>query len=403
MVGLLCLWSAISAAEPNEPVGRDFHLTPDDLPPPFATPSVGNGSQYIGRPADATLQVPTGFRADLFRAGLRGPRWMAVAANGDVVLAETFQGRISVLRDADGDGAAELMETFSDEIEGPHGLAIHDGHLYVSDPTTVWRYAYEPGQLRRRGRAERVTPTGGLGDGGGHWTRNLAVSPDGRRLFVAIGSRGNIAEEPPPRATVKGYDLDGGNGRILAYGLRNPVGIAFHPTTADLYVVVNERDGLGDGLVPDYLTRITEGDFFGWPYAYIGANPDPTMNGRRSDLVAATKVPDVLFQSHSAPIGLVFYDGPQFPADYRGDAFVALRGSWNAAQPTGYKVVHVPFADGRPVGSYRNFVTGFWTAGANTAQVIGRPAGLAVARDGSLLIADDTGGAIWRVSYVGSN
>jgi len=192
-----------------------------------------------------------------------------------------------------------------------------------------------------------------------------------------------------------------GHLQTFAAGLRNPVGIAFYPGTNDLYVTVNERDGLGDGLVPDYFTRIRQGDFFGWPYAYIGRHPDPDYGAKRPDLVAKTKVPDVLFQSHSAPLGLVFYEGDQFPADYKGDAFVALHGSWNAAAPTGYKVVRIKFANGRPIGGYEDFLTGFWNGSTSPAQVWGRPAGLLVAKDGSLLVADDDGKTIWRVRYVG--
>jgi glucose/arabinose dehydrogenase len=200
---------------------------------------------------------------------------------------------------------------------------------------------------------------------------------------------------------VQEFKADGSGQRTFAAGLRNPVGIAFYPGTSDLYVVVNERDGLGDGLVPDYLTRVQEGGFYGWPYAYIGRNPQPDYAERRPDLVQKTLVPDLLFESHSAPLGLVFYDGAQFPAVFRGGAFVALHGSWNAGKPTGYKVVFVPFRDKRPVGHYENFAVGFWAAGQQRAQVWGRPAGLAVAADGSLLIADDVGQTIWRVSYGG--
>jgi glucose/arabinose dehydrogenase len=198
---------------------------------------------------------------------------------------------------------------------------------------------------------------------------------------------------------VQRFAADDGGQATFAAGLRNPVGIAFYPGTTELYVVVNERDGLGDGLVPDYLTRLAPGGFYGWPHAYLGANPDPDFGPRRPDLVAATLVPDVLFQSHSAPLGLVFYDARQFPQSYRGDAFVALHGSWNAAQPTGYKVVRVPFKNGRPIGGYENFATGFWARGKTSARVWGRPAGLAVAADGSLLIADDVGQVVWRVRY----
>ena len=249
----------------------------------------------------------------------------------------------------------------------------------------------------------RITPPGAFGGAGGHWTRNIAFDTEGRYIYAAIGSASNISEESAPRATVTRFNMDGSGGRTFAGGLRNPVGIAVHPKTGALYTVVNERDGMGDGLVPDFLTRVQDGEFYGWPYAYIGPNPQPGFAERRPDLVQQSIVPDVLFQAHSAPLGLVFADSDQFPQDWRDDALVALHGSWNAARPTGYKVVRVPFENGRPTGGYENFVTGFWVdtaegwSGGNTAQVIGRPAGLALAQDGSLLIADDAANVIWRV------
>ncbi len=396
---LLALPAALAQSGPEQTVGTKYHLKIEDLAKPFATPSQARGAQRISRPTDATLRVPPGFRANVFRDGLTGPRWLTVAANGDVILAETWNDEVKILRDGDGDGRAEFMSTFSDDMESPHGLALHGGYLYVSNPVTVVRYAYAPGQTKRSGPAERVTRPGALGDGSGHSTRNLAISPDGKHLYVAVGSRGNVAEEELPRATVQRFDLDGGGQTTFATGLRNAVGIEFHPESGKLFVTVNERDGYGDGLVPDFLTEVRQGAFYGWPYAYLGPIPDPQLGDRRPDLVAKTVTPDVLFQSHSAPLGLTFYTGGMFPADYRGDAFVAFHGSWNAAKPRGYKIVRVPFEDGKPRGGYENFATGFWHAGASPAQVWGRPAGLAVAKDGSLLIADDSGGAIWRISY----
>jgi glucose/arabinose dehydrogenase len=345
--------------------------------------------------------VPPGFRVNIFHEGFRHARWLAVAENGDVFVAETRADRVRLIRDADGDGIAEELHTFSDEIARPHGLAVAGGHLYVSDPRQVWRYAYRPGQTERAHSAELVTPAGALGDGGGHSTRSLAVSPDGRHLYVAVGSRGNLAEEREPRASVQRFTLDGKEQATFASGLRNPVGIAFRPGTSELYVTVNERDGLGDELPPDYLTRVQEGQFYGWPYAYTGANPDPDLGLRRPDLVAKSRVPDLLFRSHSAPLGLVFYDATQFPQAYRGDAFVALHGSWNAARPRGYMVARVPFEGGRPAGGYESFVSGFWIGGETPPRVWGRPSGLAIAKDGSLLIADDVSGVVWRVAYVG--
>lgn len=402
VAGLLVLLALpVRAAQPVAPVGERFEVRAEDLPKPYATPSIGNPADVVGWPPGTAPKVPKGFRANLFRGGLRHPRWMVVAENGDVLLAETRFSLIRLLRDADGDGVAELTTVFSAEIDSPHGMAIHGGYLYVSDRRQVWRYAYHPGQLERTHSAELVTPIGALGDGRGHWTRDLAVSPDGRFLYVAVGSRDNLAEEPPPRASVQRFDLDGTHQTTFASGLRNAVGIAFYPGTSNLYVAVNERDGLGDELPPDYLTRIREGEFYGWPYAYAGRNPDPTFGEKRPDLVARSRLPDLLFEAHSAPLGLVFYTGTQFPAAYRGDAFVALHGSWNAARPRGYMVVRVPFKEGRPAGGYESFVTGFWQRGRDRAEVRGRPAGLAQAKDGSLLVADDAGGAVWRISYVG--
>jgi glucose/arabinose dehydrogenase len=279
----------------------------------------------------------------------------------------------------------------------PHGLAFHDGALYVADLNAVYRLGYRDGALKALSKT-RVTKSG-FGVPGGHFTRDIAFDNSGH-LYLAIGSAENIGEDAPPRATVQLVNRDGTLSTFVS-GIRNPVGIVAYPGTDDMYATVNERDGLGDGLVPDYFTRIQKGDFFGWPYAYIGPNPAPDYGSKRPDLVAKTKVPDLLFQSHSAPLGIVFYEGSQFPAEFKGDAFVSLHGSWNSSKPTGYKVVRIKFAAGRPVGGYDNFVTGFWDGSTSPAQVWGRPVGLAVAKDGSLLIADDTDKVIWRVAYTG--
>ncbi|MFQ5972213.1 MAG: PQQ-dependent sugar dehydrogenase [Alphaproteobacteria bacterium] len=381
--------------------GQRFEVRPSDMPPPFATESARNPPRSIRLPRGTAPRVPPGFKANLFAEDLDHARWLAVAPDGAVFLAQSKPGVVTILRDTDGDGVADLIRPFVTGLARPHGLAFHQGQLYVADTKAVRRYPYESALDGPAGPAETVTPGGALGSASGHWTRNIAFGPDGLRFFVAIGSAGNIDVEPEPRATVQMFDKDGGGQKTFASGLRNPVGIAFYPGTDDLYVVVNERDGMGDELVPDYLTRIEDGDFFGWPYAYIGDNPQPRLAELRPDLVAASRVPDVLFRSHSAPLGLVFYDGEQFPQEYRGDAFVALHGSWNAAEPRGYMVVRVPFEDQRPLGHYEAFATGFWAEGRDRARVWGRPVGLAVARDGSLLIADDVGDRIWRVSFEG--
>jgi glucose/arabinose dehydrogenase len=389
----------------DDPPGKRYRLRVDDLPAPYATASVANGPTLVDRPAQHALQVPDGFRVTLFAEGLDDARWLLVAPDGTVFLAESRAGKVTLLRDNDGDGRAEVKHGFVSGLRRPHGLALRDGYFYVADVYAAWRTPYTPGDTEATAPLQRVTPDGAFSEPGGHRTRSILFHPEDDRFYVAIGSRGNLGEEPPPRATVQEFSLgaDGraGAGRTVASGLRNPVGIAFAPGTTDLYAVVNERDGLGDGLVPDYLARIVDGGFYGWPYAYLGANPQPGLADRRPDLVQAAREPEVLFEAHSAPLGLAFYDAAQFPVTYRGNAFVALHGSWNAGRPTGYKVVRVPFADGRPSGHYINFLTGFWVAGRNPALVVGRPVGLAVAPDGSLLVADDAGQRIWRVAYTG--
>lgn len=397
-VALMGLALSGAAQAASDVPGTRYDIRLDALPQPFATPSVVNFPSKVDRPADALPQVPPGFRVTIFADGLDHPRWMAIAPNGDVFLAESNDGKISLLRDSNGDGRADEVSTFAKGFSRPHGLAVVEGALLVGDVSAIWRIPYTSGDLVARGRAP-LTRAGALGRPGNHWTRNIAVSRDGQHIFVAVGSRGNVEEEPEPLATVQRFTIDGREQTSFAAGLRNAIGIAFYPGTDDLYVVVNERDGLGDGLVPDYLTRVQEGQFFGYPWAYLGPNPDPDLGAKRPDMVAKTVAPDLLFESHSAPVGLAFYDGGPFPADYAGDAFVALRGSWNSGQPTGYKVVRVPFEAGRPAGGYINFMTGFWASGTERAEVWGRPAGLAVTPDGSLLVADDTGGVVWRVTY----
>ncbi len=396
-LGVILAAAAAPAAEMPVP-GQRFEVKPADLPRPYATPSARNSSRLALLPPGASLQVPAGFRATIFADGLSHPRNLVAAADGAVFLAQSREGEVTLLRDTDGSGAADVIAPFITGLLLPHGLALRNGYLYVADSDFVRRFLIGGARAPLApGAGEVLTGRGAFGRPGGHWTRNLALSPDGQRIYVAIGSASNLSEEPAPRATVQIFE--DGSQRTLAAGLRNPVGIAVYPGTDDVYVVVNERDGLGDELVPDYLTRIREGEFFGWPYAYTGAIPQPGLGDRRPDLVAQSKVPDVLFRSHSAPLGLVFYDGAQFPAEFRGDAFVALHGSWNAAEPRGYMVARVPFENGRPLGWYEAFATGFWAAGTSTALVIGRPAGLAVAADGALLVADDAGGRVWRIAY----
>jgi glucose/arabinose dehydrogenase len=353
----------------------------------------------VARPKGAAPRLPPGFSAAPFATDLADPRWMAVAPDGDVFVTEPAAGRITVLRDADSDGKAEKASTYAAGFDRVHGIAFHNGELYVADVNAVWKLPWKAGELSAGAKPERITKDSFGGDSD-HFSRDIAFAPDGS-LYVAIGSGANDETgEPATRASVQKVDAQG-HLHSFAAGLRNPVGIAFYPGSDDLYVTVQERDMLGDNLVPDYLTRIRAGEFFGWPYAYIGPHPDPDFGTKRPDLVAKTSTPDVLFESHSAALGLVFYEGAQFPAAYKGDAFVALHGSWNRGHPTGYKVVRVHFANGRPENAYTNFATGFWDGASTPARVWGRPAGLAVARDGALLISDDAGKTVWRVSYKG--
>ncbi len=382
--------------------GQQFHIRASELPAPYAEDSASNSSRTVARPSGARPLVPKGFRIQLFAERLDHPRNMVVDATGRVFLAESKVGQITLLQDTNHDGRAEQIEPFLQGFDRPHGMAIRDYWLYIADRQAIWRVA-----LSGTPKPERLTERGALGAASGHWTRNIAFSTDGRKLFAAIGSRGNIAEEPIPRASIQVFSVkqDGtlGPRQTWATGLRNPVGTAVHPINGQLYTVVNERDGLGDRLVPDFFTRVKKGAFYGWPYSYIGSHPQPGFAERRPDLVAAALAPDVLFQSHSAPIGMIFAKGGDFPDSWQDDALVAFRGSWNAARPTGYKVVRIPFEDGRPIGGYETLISGFrldnpTNGKPGPAVVWGRPTGLTLMPDGALLISDDTGKTIWRMT-----
>jgi glucose/arabinose dehydrogenase len=326
---------------------------------------------------------------------------MRAAPNGDVFIAETGGGNIRVLR-AGSNAPKGPGAIYAEGLDEPFGLAFYppgaDPHyLYVGTVDAVVRYAYRPGDVRPRGAAETIAHL----PGGGHSTRDVIFSPDGRKMYVSVGSASNVQEglsDESRRADILEFAPDGSHERRFATGLRNPVEMAIHPLTGDLWTVVNERDDLGDNLPPDYVTRVRDGAFYGWPWYYIGANQDPRHKGAHPELSGKVTVPDVLIQPHSAPLGIAVYTGEQFPAAYRNDLFVALHGSWNRAQRTGYKLVRVSLKDGKPDGDYEDFMTGFVTAGGD---VWGRPVGVAVAPDGSLLVSDDGGGVVWRVSYAG--
>ncbi len=378
-----------------------IQLNPIDMPAPGATESVRRPSKQVEMPKDAVLNVPKGFKVNVFAEGdFTYPRWMALAPNGDVFVADSRANKIIILRDKNKDGTAEERFTFAENLSQPFGMAFWNDWFYVANTDSVVRFRYKNGQTKAEGAPEKLIELtkGGYNQ---HWTRNLIFSPDGKKLFVSIGSETNVSVEADPRrAAISVYDPDGKNHRIFAGGLRNPIGLAWNPKSGELWTAVNERDGLGDDLVPDFVTSVKENGFYGFPYVYIGKNVDPR---RKADVkpehLEKVIVPDVLLTSHSAALGLVFYDGKMFPKDYRGDAFVALHGSWNRQKLTGYKVIRVKFKNGKLVeNAYEDFISG-WLPDENSNEVWGRPVGLLVNSDGSLLICDDGGNKIWRVSY----
>ena len=379
-----------------------------DLPKPFQSDSVRNGPKLVPRPEGALPLVPAGFRVEEFASGFKNPRLLRVAPNGDLFVAESRANLIRVIRPTKDGGRAEVNEIFADNLKRPFGIAFYPAGpdpqwIYIGNTDSVVRFPYRNGDLKPRGKIEVIVPDiPGWGElrGGGHWTRDIAFSPNGWKMFVSVGSRSNVFEDPKEnevdRATVLEFSPDGSGRRVFASGIRNAVGIAIHPETGDLWGSVNERDGLGDDLVPDYITRIKEGGFYGWPWYYIGANQDPRHPGVRPELRDKVIVPDVLLQSHYASLQMLFYTGQMFPKEYRHEIFAAEHGSWNRAKRTGYKVIRVPLKKGVPTGEFEDFVTGFVTP---QGDVWGRPVGVAVAKDGSLFISDDGSNTIWRVTY----
>lgn len=398
-----------STADPAAPALRQpgaRKITPADLPAPYATPSVDNGPRVVPRPAGASLTVPAGFQISEWATDLDNPRVLTVAPNGDVFVAESGPGRVVVLRDADGDGKPEMRSEFASDLSKPFGIAFYPlgptpQYVYVANTDSVVRFPYRRGDLKARGASEMIVsniPGGGRLRGGGHWSRDIAFSPDGKKMYVSVGSLSNVGEGPSEerRANILEFNPDGTGERIYAAGLRNAVGIEFNPVSKQLWAAVNERDTLGDELVPDYVTSVKPGGFYGWPYYYIGPNHDPRMR-ERPELKARTIVPDVLLESHCAALSVTFTQGRQFPAAYKNDAFVGLHGSWNRSHYSGYKVVRVPIdSQGRAKGVYEDFVTGWVTPGG---AVWGRPVDVAFARDGSMLITDDGANKIWRVAH----
>jgi glucose/arabinose dehydrogenase len=366
------------------------------LPQPFATPSVRNNVQVVAKPDAAQLKVPAGFEVSVYADNLQQPRTMLLAPNGDVLVAQSRPGSVLILRDANNDGTPETRSTYVQGLPGVFGMAFHDAYLYLGRTDSIIRYKYAPGDTEAKGTPEKLIdlPTGG------HSTRNIIFSRDGKKMYVAVGSQSNKnAGEPPIRAAISEYNPDGTGQRVFASGLRNPVGLALQPGTDTIWTSVNERDTLGDDLVPDYITSVKDGAFYGWPYSYIGSNPDPEHVGKMPDLVKRALVPDVLITAHSAAVSVNFYTGTQFPQRYRNGALVGLHGSWNRSKTSGYRIGFVPFQNGKPSGPIEDFLTGWVVNDGTPATAWGRPVGTLVMRDGSLLVADDAGNKIWRVRY----
>jgi glucose/arabinose dehydrogenase len=394
-------------------------ITPADLPAPFATRSTANMSQHAARTDAEIPKAPPGFAVEQFASGLNIPRVIRVAPNGDIFVAETGAGSVRVFRPGAGSGEAK-GEIFADGLQRPYGIAFYPSgqdprFVYVASPDSVVRFPYRSGDVKASGPAETIAS---LPSGGGHWTRDLVFSPDDKTLYVSVGSGSNVAEGPSHadqasiaeapigasfgdearRADVLAFDPDGRHERVYATGIRNCSGLGVQPGTGALWCAVNERDGLGDDLPPDYVTHVAQGAFYGWPWYYLGDHQDPRHKDERADLANAITTPDVLIQAHSAPLAIAFYGADQFPPEYKGDAFVTLHGSWNRAKRTGYKVVRLLMKDGKPTGEYEDFLVGFVS---DDKSVWGRPVGVAVTHDGSLLVSDDGSGSIWRVSYKG--
>jgi glucose/arabinose dehydrogenase len=365
----------------------------------------------IARPAKAWPQAPAGFSVQLYATGLENPRLMRPAPNGDVFLAESLPGKIMVLRGIDSKGRVLTIETFATGLDKPFGIAFYPpgsnpDWVYIADTGGVVRFPYHNGDMKARGSAEKICdlPGGGFLRGGGHWTRDIAFTLDGRVMYVSVGSRSNdddpdthSAEEN--RADILQFNPNGSARRIFAWGIRNPVGLAIHPTSGELWASVNERDELGDNLVPDYITHVERNGFYGWPWFYMGGVQDPRQKGKHPELKDWVMTPDVLLQPHNASLEMMFYEGKQFPKSYQGDIFAAEHGSWNRQERTGYEVIRIPMKGGtRAEGGYEDFLTGFVTA---DGEVWGRPVGVAEAADGSLLVSDDASGVVWRVSSNG--
>ena len=390
----------------TEKPGEFRKITVADLPQPYATEGVSNAPTVVPRPANAWPQAPAGFKVGLYADQLQGPREIRTAPNGDLFVSQSLKGQVIVFRGMTSDGKPQQKSVFAAHLRNNFGIAFyppgkHPKWVYFGNTNSVVRYVYKDGDLEASGQPETVIAE--LPAGGGHWTRDLAFSPDGTKLYVSVGSASNV-DDPDThprefhRANILEFTPEGKFVKVYASGIRNPVGIAINPTTGQLWCSTNERDMLGDNLVPDYITSVQDGGFYGWPWYYMGDHQDPRLAGKHPELKGKVLVPDVLLQPHNASLELTFYEGKQFPKYYRGDIFAAEHGSWNKAKRAGYEVVRVPLDDGKSDGVYEDFLTGFVTPEGNAW---GRPVGVAVAPDGSLMVSDDGSNSIWRVSYGG--
>jgi glucose/arabinose dehydrogenase/cytochrome c5 len=406
---------AVTAPPPTSPF-TDFRyekpgtvrkITVEDLPAPYATVSSTNRPKLSPRPADAFPKAPAGFKVDLFATGLNNPRTIRIAPNGDSFLAESEPGDIKVFRGIGADSKPQQVETFATGLKRPYGIAFYPPGknpqwMYVGDTDAILRFPYQNGDLKARGPAEHIVD---LPAGGGHWTRSVQFSLDGKRMFVSVGSGSNV-DDPDThpgeknRADILVMNPDGSDMKVYAYGIRNSGGgLAVDPKTGELWCSTNERDALGDNLVPDYITHVTEGGFYGWPWWYMGGHQDPRLPGTHPELKDKVITPDVVLQPHNASLGITFYEGKQFPKQFDGDIFASEHGSWNKSVRVGYEVIRIPLHQtGKASGEYEDFLTGFVLP---DGQVWGRPVGIAVAQDGSLLVSDDGSNSIWRVTYVG--
>ncbi len=374
-------------------------IDPYNLPKPFDTPSANNPAKVVAIPPEIKLELPKGFKVSVFADHLRYPNFLTVAPNGDVFVSEADTNIITVLRDTNKDGVADFREVWANRDMGlriPFGLTFHDNFLYVGNADSIVRFSYEPGQTKASKAAQFLTdfPPWQI-----MYLHTIAFAPDGKKMYAGISSSMNVGEEKDARnATIMEFNPDGTDAKIYATGLAAPTMLLFNPESKELWASCEERNEMGDDLPPDFFTSIKANGFYGWPYAYIGPNPDPAMEGKRMDLVAQTIIPDVLVQAHAGPRSAVFYTGTQFPEEYRGDAFIVLAGSGNRSKLAGYKVVRVRFLNGVPVGVPEDFMTG-WVVDETKGEIWGKPTGLALAQDGALLVSDVVNHCIWRVSF----